>query len=121
LAEITVMLAKKELDKAEFETMQERIFGLFGEPELHTIDNLALLSKTDNSALSNGIFPQKRARIMELEKEGSFIPIATRNVFLKYYSTEATHMSYWTATDRKSYLQAIKDTLAEYLPEPAHS
>ena len=52
---------------------------------------------------------------MELEREGSFIPIATRNVFLKYYSDSPNHLTYWTTDDRHSYVQAIRATLAKYL------
>jgi hypothetical protein len=119
LTDLNALLERSEIDKDVFEPMQERIFTLFGEPDLHTLDNLALLTTDDNSALSNGSFPQKRARIITLEKEGSFIPIGTRNVFLKYYTPNATHLSFWTATDRDNYIAIIRTTLNDYLPRPA--
>lgn len=112
-------LANPTLDKDAFELVEEQVFDLFGEPELDDITNLALLTTGDNATLSNGPFPQKRAKIIELERRGSFIPIATRNVFLKYYSNQAGHLSYWTDTDRAAYLAAIRATLAAYLPSPA--
>jgi hypothetical protein len=118
IAAIEAALGNPELDKDEFEQVQEKIFALFGEPELDDITNLALLAAGDNSALSNGPFPQKRAKITDLERRGSFIPIATRNVFLKYYTPNAGHLSYWTETDRQAYLEAIRTTLAAYLPAP---
>lgn len=116
LTEINAALAQSNLDGGKFAQIQEQVVTLFGEPELHDITNLALLRTSDNSALSNGVFPQKRAKIMELERRGSFIPIATRNVFLKYYSSQASHLSYWTDADREAYLNAIRTTLAAYLP-----
>jgi hypothetical protein len=123
---LAALLRQPEITKDDFEALQPRIFRLFGEPELHTIDNLALLAGSDNSALGNGTFPQKRAKIVALEKEGSFIPIATRNVFLKYYSPPAQmHLAYWGEADRRAYVAAIRRTLGEYLtpaaPSPTHA
>ena len=109
------MLRQSDIQKDDFGTLQLRIFRLFGEPELHTIDNLALLTGSDNAALGNGTFPQKREKIIDLEKRGSFIPIATRNVFLKYYSASSAHFTYWGETDRKAYVAAIRRTLNDYL------
>lgn len=116
LAAVDEALGNDKLDKDAFELVQEKIFALFGEPELDDITNLALLSTADNAALSNGPFPQKRAKIIDLERRGSFIPIATRNVFMKYYTDNAGHLSYWTEMDRQAYLVAIRTTLADYLP-----
>lgn len=120
LKNIDDLLSGNKIDKISFEPVQEQVFALFGEVDLHGIENLALLTTYDNSTLSNGTFPQKRARIIALEKEGSFIPIATRNVFLKYYTTHATHLSYWTQVDRDNYLTAIRTILADYLPTPTN-
>lgn len=116
LAAIDASLENDDLDKDGFEAVQDQIFDLFGSPDLDDITNLALLTTNDNAALNNGPFPQKRAKIIDLESKGSFIPIATRNVFLKYYSDDAGHLSYWTETDRNAYRKAIKTTLAAYLP-----
>ncbi|MBO3272004.1 GmrSD restriction endonuclease domain-containing protein [Hymenobacter defluvii] len=115
LTEIERLLEQTNIEKDDFEQVQRQIFSLLGQPEVHTIENLALLTTNDNSALSNKVFQQKRQRIIELEREGSFIPIATRNVFLKYYSNDFDHLSYWTANDRNSYAQAVRKTLIDYL------
>ncbi|TLM87291.1 hypothetical protein [Hymenobacter jeollabukensis] len=112
---IDQLLDRGLIDKDDFDQVQQQVFQLLGEPEVHTIENMALLTANDNSALSNGVFPQKRRRVMELEREGSFIPIATRNVFLKYYSDDHEHLAYWTAADRSNYVRAIRETLAHYL------
>ena len=71
-----------------------------------SIANLALLDGGDNSALSNSVFAVKRAEILERDREGSYIPVCTRNVFLKYYTpADEQQMHFWSATDREHYLQ----------------
>lgn len=90
---------------------------LFGELEVHFIENMALLSKKDNSKLNNGLFPVKRERIIELEKNGAFIPIATKKVFQKYYEGCTKQISKWEHTDRKAYINDIVNTLEKYLPQ----
>ncbi|MBF5007278.1 DUF262 domain-containing protein [Diaphorobacter caeni] len=82
----------------------------------HSIANLALLSNGANAALSNAVFEVKRQRILAMDKEGEYIPAATRNVFLKYYA-QANHLQphFWSETDKDSYLQTLKSTLAPYL------
>jgi len=121
VAETNRLLAQPEIGKVEFDSLEEKIMARFGEPGLDTLDNLALLTRDDNSVLNNGSFPQKRASIIELEKEGAFIPIATRNVFLKYYTPGNPHLNYWTRDDRKKYREAISSTLKNYLATPATS
>ncbi len=110
------LIETKEIDSEEFNSIQEDIFKIFSEnSSVHTIDNLALLGKDDNSSLNNSIFPAKRDKIKRLDKDGSFIPIGTKNVFLKYYSDNVKDGLIWNEKDRKAYLKAIKDTLKDYL------
>lgn len=113
---IDQLLQQEKIEDEEFENIQDEIFKIFGE-ESDSISNLALLSGKDNSALNNNIFPVKRSKIVERDKKGSFIPICTRNVFLKYYTQEITSLYYWGEQDRICYLDAIKKTLANYLPK----
>jgi len=54
-----------------------------------------------------------------MDKEGYFIPICTRNVFLKYYSKNASHLHFWGPEDRKDYYDEIIHTLQKYLPNQA--
>lgn len=116
IVNIDELISHDIIEKEEFEIIQLEIFKIFGNPYLHTIDNLALLSSENNSSLSNSIFPVKRSKIIELERVGAFIPICTRNVFLKYYSLNATHLYYWGENDREDYFNSIKLTIQEYLP-----
>ena len=57
-----------------------------GSPEIHTISNMALLSGSVNTSISNSVFEVKRQLIMEKDAGGEYIPYCTRLVFLKYYN-----------------------------------
>jgi hypothetical protein len=96
-------------------------FAYFGdgldESELDSIDNLALLDRDANSTLNNAIFPLKRKKIREFDRQGRFIPAGTKDVFMKYYSDDVTQMSVWGEDDRAAYLQVLKATLQPYLPK----
>src|SRR5690606_20418668 len=83
----------------------------YGESEIHSIENMALLSRNDNAKLNNGLFPVKRGRIIQLEKNGAFIPLATKKVFQKYYEGCTKQLSKWEDGDRAAYLEDIKGTL----------
>ena len=75
---------------------------------MHAVSNLALLASDHNSALSNAVFEVKRRRILEFDKEGAYIPICTRQVFLKYYTgADAQQVHFWSTQDREAYLAAI--------------
>jgi hypothetical protein len=83
--------------------------------ESEGIVNLALLSQPDNAALNNSVFEVKRREIVRLDKEGSFIPVCTRRVFMKYYIDEGTNnqLFYWSDYDRRAYMDAIKMLLTK--------
>ena len=78
---------------------------------VHSISNLALLPAGANSALSNSAFEVKRQKILELDREGAYIPICTRQVFLKYFTgADAHQIHFWSPQDRESYLSAMVGT-----------
>ena len=78
---------------------------------VHSVSNLALLASGHNSALNNAVFEVKRRRILELDRQGAYIPICTRQVFLKYYTAaEAQQIHFWGTQDRDAYLKAILST-----------
>lgn len=99
-----------------FDEICKKIESDYG-TDLNNISNLALLDRNTNSALSNSFFDVKRSIIVDKDRNGEFIPICTRNVFLKYYSEDASQIHYWSQKDRADYLQAIKNTLGEFLQE----
>lgn len=82
------------------------------------IGNLALLSMPDNATLNNAVFEIKRREIIRLDKKGSFIPICTKRLFLKYYNEDglSTQYFYWSETDREKYISSLKNKLTDYLP-----
>ena len=115
--EIKELLKNSKIEDKQFEIIQQKInLKITGEKdEIHTIDNLALLSKNDNSSLNNSIFPEKRAKIKELDKEGRFIPLGTKNVFMKYYSDKVDEFLTWNQTDRKSYFKVLEEKLTPFI------
>lgn len=48
--------------------------------------------------------------------EGTFIPICTKNVFMKYYSTNVKDLEVWNESDRISYFDRIQAVICQYLP-----
>lgn len=78
-----------------------------------SIGNLTLLDCKTNREYQDAPFPYKRYRIIEEDKAGNrFIPIGTRNVFLKYYSNSDTESSFidstrWSMPDLYGYLKEI--------------
>ena len=124
LAEAMRAAAEGErLERADFEDLQQRAVALLsveGNTEyLHSISNLALISASDNAALNNATFDVKRNHIIEMDKEGQFIPFCTKMVFLKYYTpSEGNQLHFWGQADRVAYVQAMNRVLAAYLDEP---
>ena len=119
IIKIIALLEEDNIELDSFVTLQEEIFQKYSEKEnvnIHSIDNMALLSTEDNSALNNNIFPIKRDKIIELDEKGSFIPICTKNVFLKYYSKDVSQNSEWTKKDKEAYRSEIQTKLTEFLP-----
>lgn len=87
---------------------------------LHKIQNMALLGLTENISLSNSVFEVKRRKIIELDRKGAFIPLATKRIFLKYYaSNNSQHYSVWTKDERDAYLNEIRKCMQSYKHEIA--
>jgi hypothetical protein len=92
---------------SEFFTSQDLATGNVMH-SLHSISNLALLSSDNNTALSNAVFEVKRQRIIELDRQGAYVPVCTRHVFLKYFTNaDAQQVHFWSLQDRESYLHAM--------------
>ena len=82
--------------------------------DIDNLSNLALLDSSTNRGYGKAPFPQKRTTIIKKDEEGTFIPLCTRNVFLKYYSPHTNSLLFWSATDRKNYLDKIEETLKNF-------
>ena len=114
---------KNKLSRNEFEMVHDDVMKLLssaGSTEyVHSIANLALLDASDNAALSNSAFDVKRNKIVEMDKEGRFIPFCTKMVFLKYYTpSDKTNLHFWGEDDRNAYIREMNRVLAPYLSEP---
>ena len=56
--------------------------------------------------------------IIDSTSGGSYIPVCTRNVFLKYYTERgAQQIHFWGPSDREAYLDAMLEALQPYLLE----
>lgn len=79
--------------------------------DVNSIDNLVLLDSSTNRSYKNSVFPLKRKKIIEREKTGTFVPICTKNVFMKFYSTDVEQMTFWGEKDRERYLTDIEEVI----------
>ncbi len=116
---ILVLLLQEKIAEDEFLKLYEDILQRFeenNEPDnINSISNLTLLDASTNRSYKNAVFPIKRKTILENDMKGTFIPICTKNVFLKAYSNKLDGVMFWQKKDAKDYLQAIKTTLKPYL------
>ena len=87
----------------EFQGIIEYVLG----DEDNSIRNLCLLDRGTNRSYKNDAFKSKRNKIIANEKKGTFIPVCTRNVFMKYYSKELKDIELWNENDRNQYLNEI--------------
>jgi len=112
----------QSLDRQTFEQIQELVLQKLstkGNIEyLHSISNLALLKTDVNAALSNSTFDVKRNAIIEMDKQGQYIPFCTKMVFLKYYTPSSDNqLHFWGQQDRIAYVKEINSVLSRYLGE----
>jgi uncharacterized protein with ParB-like and HNH nuclease domain len=120
--EILQLLEKDKIPEEEFSRLYQNVLDHFNEnnlPEsINSLSNLTLLDEETNKYYSNAPFPVKRKTIIERDTKGTFIPLCTKNVFLKAYSNRLANVMYWQEEDERDYLNAIRNTLNEFLPEP---
>lgn len=79
------------------------------------ISNLTLLDESTNKGYHNSIFPVKRRKIREAEQRlGRFVPVCTRNVFMKFYTNAPTSLTDWLKSDADAYEDEMKNILKIY-------
>ena len=119
-AEIEVFLTLPPREAiAVFEALYGKLLRQFneadsGEPD-HSIANLVLLDYETNRSYQNAVFAVKRQRVLSLDQHGVFVPLCTRNVFLKCYNPRVDHVMFWTQEDRDGYRQVLIDTLLTFV------
>jgi len=106
-------------DEEEFKILFEEIVSHFNseitDADINDISNLTLLDSGTNRGYKNAVFPLKRKTIINRDKSGVFIPICTKNVFLKYFSEYPPKISFWTQDDRNNYEDDLFNILNPYL------
>lgn len=125
LAEASAYLPEGDLksrslsyDQETFDVLFSDILAYFNElrEETNDISNLTLLDANTNRGYGNAVFPVKRSKIIAKDKSGTFIPLCTKNVFMKFYNNDVAHMTFWSKEDRKAYVENIAEVLTDYLP-----
>lgn len=115
----------EESDNDAFEELFKDIVKHFNyylkDEDINDISNLALLDSETNRGYKNAVFPLKRKTIIDREKNGTFIPICTKNVFLKYFSEYPPKISFWTQDDRDNYDRDLREILSAYITEEANN
>jgi uncharacterized protein with ParB-like and HNH nuclease domain len=81
----------------------------------NSIGNLTLLDAGTNRGYGNSLFPTKRRKIIEKDMNGKFVPICTKNVFLKYFDEKVTSFPKWGTNDIKNYQNYIGRLLKVFL------
>lgn len=113
-------LSKTEgkINNTEFDEAFKKVQSLFKEDMItdkDSIANLALLDQETNRSYGNAYFPVKRKRIISNDKKGVFVPIATKNLFLKYYSRKSNSLMSWQESDAYDYLDSIKSLVTPFI------
>jgi hypothetical protein len=120
---IEEVIGSKPFNKQGFDEIYDEIIKASGESESseadHRIENLTLLDQGTNRSYKNEVFPVKRHRFLSLDKSGIFVPLCTRNVFLKCYSTDLDKMEQWRGADKSAYRKQVLDVLCSFFePKP---
>jgi len=120
----------EDLKSQELNQVKNRLLifykGLNNTLNSDNIANLCLLDSNTNSSLGNNNFKRKRKKILKVESTGEieldgtkykvFIPITTKNVFLKLYASDPSNIqfTYWGLKDREDYLLSIENQLSNF-------
>lgn len=102
--------AIKEINQIAEDDFQSIIEYVLGDDD-NGIRNLCLLDRGTNRSYKNDSFKNKRNKIIENEKNGTFIPVCTRNVFMKYYSKGLKDLEIWNESDRTDYFEDLKNVV----------
>ena len=81
------------------------------------IGNLTLLSTEINRSYQDSTFKNKRKVIIERDSIGKFIPLCTKNIFLKQYSFDIKNMDDWEDSDKENYVEEMWKILDAFWKE----
>lgn len=114
---IETYLAADRTSREDFGKIDGDLLAHFGEATAepdHALGNLTLLDSRTNRSYKNAVFAVKRKQLLLRDRAGVFVPLCTRNVFLKCYSREVGNVMFWTNDDARDYFEAITHTLAQF-------
>lgn len=104
-----------------FDPLYEKVLKFFNEAMDEQSDdgisNLTLLDQNTNRSYKNAVFAVKRQRLLSLDQSGIFVPLCTRNVFLKCYSPQVDNVMFWSQKDREAYGQIMINCLFNFFKE----
>lgn len=112
------------IDKDDFnEDNTKQFWKQYGEQIENVLDqdsiaNLTLLNSSVNRGYGNVSFLTKREWVINADRSTLFIPPATKNVFMKYYTKDPEDFTCWGREDRDGYLygsSGIIEVLRRYL------
>ena len=86
-----------------FEEIDGEILSFFKEAQEapdNDLANLTLLDSRTNRGYRNAVFAVKRDILLKHDRSGIFVPLCTRNVFLKCYSHAAGNSMFWMKEGR---------------------
>lgn len=110
-----------DIDREEFELVVKELYDEINkisgssENNRHSISNLCLVDAITNSKLNNSVFDVKRETIKKIELDGHYVPLCSRNVFLKAYTSYPVNNAYWTPEDRKGYFESIRQVYDKFI------
>lgn len=111
----------EEIDRQLFEIVVDEVYDAINkiadarDRDMHSISNLCLVDAVTNSKLNNSVFDVKREIIKAIELDGHYIPLCSRNIFLKAYTSYPLNNAYWTAEDRKGYFENIRSVYDKFI------
>ena len=116
-------IKEDQLDKILESTIE--IINAFLEKDIDKLDdktknnigNLTILNDSINRSYGNAYFNTKRRLIIEADREGKYIPVTTKNVFLKYYSGNTKKHTRWSKTDAENYQEEIEKSLSKFMKQ----
>ncbi|GAA0805010.1 DUF262 domain-containing protein [Psychrobacter piscatorii] len=118
IKEQATSLNRSSFKYSQFEELYQRVTQFYNPSSDDEVDNsignLTLLDSGTNRSYKNAIFPIKRKCIIELDKQATYVPLCTKNVFLKYYSKNVDEMLFWKDKDSSDYQQAMIDTFTDF-------
>lgn len=113
-----IELSQAEATNEKFDFIYKEILRFFGEDVegdvVHGIANLTLLDEHTNRSYKNAPFAVKRQRLLDIDQHGIFVPLCTRNVFLKCYSPQVDNVMFWSESDQQGYQDAMIKVLVNF-------